>query len=111
VTVVILAPQPDEEVDEVGCPECGGVKARVIYKGMDGAGRPLRDYRCADCHTYYSTAEVRIPVRMYVLDEKRKERNRLGMRERRGGLMGRYRRVSLRPTPELRISVEVVTPR
>ena len=100
-----------QEVEEGGCPECGGVKARVIYKGMDGAGRPLRDYRCEDCRTYYSSVEVRLPVRMYVLDEKRKERNRLAMRERRGGLVGRYRHTTERPTPELRILVEVVTPR
>jgi len=75
---------------------------------MDAAGRPLRDYRCVDCHTYYSTAEIRIPIRMYVLDEKSKERNRISMRERRGGLMGRYRSTTLRPAPELRVTVEVL---
>lgn len=98
-----------EPVDEGGCPECGGVKARVVYKGMDGAGRPLRDYRCEDCRTYYSSVEVRLPVRMYVLDEKRKERNRISMRLRRGGLVRRSQG-QRRPTPELRVQVEVVEP-
>jgi hypothetical protein len=92
------------------CPACGGTRTPVRNSGKDKDGRPLRDRRCGDCGTGFTTIEQVVmgghgPVPFALVDVEHRRRKRESKRRRfgwnAGGARLRTREVQIAGQPRV----------